>query len=233
MSFWKKGYYSYSKLWCYLKDPQEYYRNYVLGQKDPPSAPMILGRVFSEIYAGFDSKLGGVCELNFKGEKKLKYTIEKMIENPQKYFPDIPKEIAFRPHMVRIINTALKDKNLFRLPMKYCEQAVYVNSKICPLGAKHDGRIKKDGKVLIVENKFGRPWTEERANEEDQITFYSYVDYLFTGVIPTVRLQSINSSTGKVLSFTTRKKTKADFAALEEKIEYAYKGITNEVYEKV
>ena len=49
MSYWRKGHYSYSKLWCYIKDPQEYYRNYVLKMKDAPSGPMVLGRMFSEI----------------------------------------------------------------------------------------------------------------------------------------------------------------------------------------
>lgn len=221
MAYWKKGYYSYSKLWCYIKDPQDFYTKYILKIKDPPSGPMVLGRMFSDIYAGL-TRING-----------LKYTVDDLILTPHKYYPDTPKEINFRPDMIRIVNTALKDKNLFRLPPKYCEQEVYVTGKVCNLGAKHDGRIKKDGKVLIVENKFGGPWTEDRANEEDQITFYSYVDYLFTGIIPTVRLQSVNSKTGKVLAFTTKKKTKADFNQLEEKIEYAYKGIINEKYERV
>ncbi len=223
---WKKDHYSYSKLWTYLRSPEEYYRNYVLKQKDPPSAPMILGRMFSDIYATYDLKKD-------QGEAEgKKFKLADLILNPRNYYKDTPENIYFRPDKIEIIKAALSDKNLYRLAPKYCEQNVFVQGKVCGLGAKHDGRIKVKDKTLIVENKFGNPWTEERANEEDQITFYAYCDWLLTGIIPTVRVQSVNGKTGQVLAFTVRK-TKKAFAPLEEKIEFAWKGIRAEKWERI
>jgi len=219
MVYKRKTFYSYSRLWSYIRDPQQYYRNYILKMKDPPSAPMILGRIFSDAYAG-------LTEINDKN-----FTFQEAIINPKRFYPDTPDDIFFKPDKVRIMKTAFEDKNLYRLPPKFCEQSVFAESKICPLMAKHDGRIKKDDKVLIVENKFGNPWNEERANSEDQITFYSYVDYLLTGLIPKIRVQSVNTNTGKVLVFEV-KKTKEQFTPLEEKIDFAYQGIIAERWEK-
>jgi hypothetical protein len=187
---------------------------------------MILGRMFSDIYSSYNDK---TKEMKAEG---IKCTLSDLILNPKKFYKDTPDNIYLRPDKIQIIERAMVDKNLYRLPPKYCEQSVFVQGKICGLGAKHDGRITKAGKTLIVENKFGNPWTEERANEEDQITFYAYCDYLLTGIIPTVRVQSVNGKTGNVLAFTVRK-TKKAFSPLEDKIEFAFKGITNEVYEKI
>lgn len=208
-----KTYYSYSRLWCWLRDPQQYYRQYVLKMKDEPTDKMILGSIFSDAYAD------------------PKFDYRAALVKPQKFYTPCPPNLTFTPDFARNMEKALSHKKMLRLPKNMCEQTIKVESKICPLLAKHDGRDAKGKNVLIIENKYGTPWTEEKANTEDQITFYAYVDYLTTGKIPLIRLQSVNSKNGEVVAFEVNK-TKEQFVPLEEKIAYAYNGIIKEVYER-
>lgn len=210
----KKDHFSYSRLWCWLRDPQQYYRQYVLGIQDPSNDRMVLGSIFSDAYAD--------KEFDFRAA----------LIKPQKYYKNCPENLTFTSDYARIMEKALNHRNLLRLPKSMCEQKVYVESKICPLMAKHDGRDDKGKNVLIIENKYGTPWTEQKANTEDQITFYSYVDWLLTGKIPLVRLQSVNKKNGEVQAFEVYK-TKKDFQILEEKINYIYQNIMAGVYERM
>lgn len=205
---------SYSRLWTYIKDPQDYYLKYVIGVPFIPSEPMVKGSIFSEAYAD------------------PKFDWKAALINPRKVLDDdkIPETLTFTSDNVRIFERALSSKDLLRLPPKQCEQSVYVQSKICKLMMKNDGYNPET--FLVVENKFGKPWDKERANTEDQMTFYAYCSYLQLGKIPLVRVQSINSKTGEVKVFEVQK-TKQQFEPLEEKIEYAFKGILNEAYEKI
>lgn len=214
----KKTYYSYSRLWTYLRDPEEYYRKYVQGFWDPPTAKMLLGTIFSDAYS--ERK---------KAETGIAFDWREALKHPEKYYKNVPEGTFFTPDFERVMDTALNHPKLVRLPSFLCEQTIRVESKICPLLAKNDGFNPKA--MLVVENKYGMPWTEDRVESDDQLTFYSYVGYLLKGEIPKIRLQSINRNNGQVVPFETKRK-KAQFKPLEEKIEFAYKGITNEVYTK-
>ena len=209
-------YFSYSRLWCYLKDPKEYFNRYVLGVSEPPNEYMVLGTIFARAYAepSFDWKAALV--------------------NPRLADKRAPETITFTSDYARVMEKVLNHPKMFRLDPRLCEQTVKVQGKVCKLQAKHDGRDEKFVKsnVLIIENKYGSCWTEQRANEEDQITFYSYVDWLLTGKIPLVKVQTADRKSGRVESFEVIK-TKEQFAPLEDKIEHAYRGIINEVYETI
>lgn len=232
-----KTYYSYSRLWKYLRDPEEYYRHYVLKLKEPPNENMVLGTLFASAYSG-----QRFADTN----PKLKFNLKDALINPQKYVKNCPDGITFTSDKLRVMENVLKDKKLVKFKAKHCEQTVLVESKICPLQAKHDGRnekfkgtlkdevgeIKLNRETLIIENKYGTPWNEERANTEDQIIFYAYVDFLATGNIPWIRVQTADRKTGRINVFNV-KVSKAQFIALEKKIEYAYNGIINKVWKKL
>lgn len=205
-----KRYYSYSRLWQYLKDPQEYYRKYIMGMWDPPNQYMALGSIFALAYAD------------------PKFDVEDAILNPKKYIKDLPNDIVYTPDFVRIMKQALIHPEIIRLPKHQCEQSIRIQSKICPVMSKTDGFDEK--KMLIIENKYGSCWNEERANSEDQITFYAWIAWLKYGVIPVVRVQTFDKKSGKLAAFNVIKH-KTNFAPLEEKIEYAYKGIISQDWE--
>lgn len=205
-----KRYYSYSALWTYLKNPQEYYRKYILGMWDPPNDKMLLGTIFAMCY------------------KNKNIDVNDIVLNPTKYIKDVPKEIVYTPDKARIMKQALATPQFIRLPKEQCEQSIRIESKICPIMSKTDGFDPE--RMLIIENKYGSCWTEERANSEDQITFYAYVAWLKYGKIPLVRVQTFNRDNGKFAAFNV-KKFKTNFKPLEEKIEYSYKGIISKCWE--
>ncbi len=212
----KKTYYSYSRLWCYLRDPEEYYRKYHLKLYDTPTPKMLLGSIFSDAYSKRERAETGI---NFNWKLALKY--------PKEYYRQVPPNLTFTSDYERVMEKALNHPKLVIAPPKDCEQTLYTESPICPLQAKNDAF--RTSELLLIENKYGAPWNEERVAEDDQLTFYSYVPWLLYKKIPKGILQSINARTGEVNVFEFKRK-KEDFKALIEKIKYAYEGIIAEEF---
>ncbi len=212
----KQIHYSYSRLWCYLRNPEEYYRKYVLKLYDTPSPKMLLGSIFSDAYSQRE-----------QAETGIKFDWKEALKSPKDYYKQVPPNLTFTSDYERKMEKALRHPKLVKVSPEFCEQTILVDSPICPLQAKNDAFIPKE--FLIVENKFGAPWTSQRVQEDDQLSFYSYVPWLVHGKIPGGVLQSINSSTGEVQTFNFQR-TLEDFIPLIQKIRYAYDGIQNEEF---
>lgn len=200
----RKTYYSYSRLWKYLRDPAEYYRGYVLGMWDPPTDKMVLGSIFAEAFAD------------------PKFPLEKALIAPQKFIRGCPAGISFTPNYRRVIEGVLANESFLTCAPEEAEQAIYVEGPLCPLMGKFDG--KRESIDLLIENKFGTPWTEERAHTDDQVAFYSYIYWLKFNKIPKVLLQTVDRESGRIKKYLVEK-TEKDFDPLKEKIELAYNGI--------
>ncbi len=215
----KKIYYSYSRLWCYLRDPEEYYTKYVMGLWDPPNPKMLLGTIFSDAYSQreFSEK-----------DPSLAYDWKLALKHPEKYYKSVPEGITYTLDYERKMNNALESQNMVQAKRKECEQTILLDLENLSLQAKNDAYV--ESKNLVIENKYGILWNEERVNTDDQLTFYSYVVFKKFGKIPIVRLQSVNSANGSVQAFEISKKEK-EFEELEKKIMYAYNGIQKEIYD--
>jgi hypothetical protein len=205
-------------LWQWLNSPEDYYTKYVLGLFEPPSPKMLLGTIFSDAYSGLSRS---------QKDPNLPYDWRLALKYPQNYYKDAPDHLTYTSDYERKMEKALKHPELVQAESSNCERTILVETDICSLQAKNDAYIPSQN--LVIENKYGMPWTKERVNLHDQLTFYSYVVYLKHGKIPLVRLQSVNSANGEVKAFEIKKKKK-DFVELRKKIKYAYEGINNSVF---
>lgn len=85
---------------------------------------------------------------------------------------------------------------------------------------------------IIGDDKTGLKWTQERADKEEQFTFYSYIYWLNKKVIPRVRVCWIETvvrdgevvATGKIETFETTR-TVQDFINLQGKVNKRWRGI--------
>jgi hypothetical protein len=201
-----KGYLSWSALNSYLTDPKEYYLHYYLGKDfmvDLKKTDMArwekirLGKIFQEAWAD--------PRINWR--RKL-------------------KKDGFTPDKERIIETALKDKNLIRMPIKNCEQRIFADFNGIKLQAIPDGFKDK----LLVENKFGAVRDQEMVDDDGQLSFYSLTIKLNNKFIPKIILQSVNDRTGKVNIIKT-KRTNQDLKHIGELIIMAARGISLGIWE--
>lgn len=109
------------------------------------------------------------------------------------------------------------------------EFKIEVSSPVCPLHAKLDGYDEENG---IGEHKTGTvPWTQKRADQHGQLTFYAYAHLLKYGRLPKrIRLHWIETKrdeereivpTGRIETFETTRST-IDFLKLHARIEKAW-----------
>lgn len=94
---------------------------------------------------------------------------------------------------------SLKDARLIRPEL--CEVKIECTIDGVPLIAYFDALRPWDD--LIIENKTGAPWTQERADEHGQLTLYGIMyGHVTPGSEPKYLLQSIDPK-GRLLIFTT------------------------------
>lgn len=181
-------YISHSQLWLFENDPEEYYQQYFVARVDEPTEKMIFGKIFQEAWS--DPK----C--NWR--QKL-------------------KEAGFNGDKTRVIETALAHKETVRLPKSKTEKRITVKHPDVPypLLAILDG--KDDDRVLIVENKMGQVWKQDRVNTDAQLTWYILCYKLKHGKTPKLLLQSFNARNGIPTKYWV-KRTQKDFDELITRI---------------
>lgn len=177
-------YLSNSAFNLYEKDPMEYYEQYFVARVQEESEPMTLGTIFQEAW----------CD--------KKYDYAKALE-----------EAGFNGDKERAIKTALEHHATVKLPKKYTEKKLTVQGRGLeyPILAQFDG-YRPDA-ILVVENKFGAPWTQERINNsvyydkegvkrrDRQLTWYILTFYIKHRKMPKFLLQSFNSKNGTPRKF--------------------------------
>ena len=203
------GYLSWSQMNTYLWDPKDYYENYFLG-KD-----------FMVELKKTDMK---------RWEKiRMGKHFQDAWSDPRINWKKQLKKDGFTSDKERIIETALKDPNMIRMPISNCEQKIYADFNGIKLLIKPDG-FKKETKLLL-ENKFGAVRTQEMVDDDNQISFYTLGIKLAFNFITNILMQSINDRTGKVHVIKT-KRDKTDLDHIKELIITAARGISLKIWEK-
>lgn len=181
-------YLSNSAFNLYCKDPMEYYEQYFVARVQKEYKPMTEGKIFQEAW----------CDKKFDYKKALQ------------------KE-GFNPDRARAIETALSHHATVRLPKSKTEKEYIVKGfgLNYPILAQFDGLDPKA--ILIVENKWGKPWTAERVENcvyydrdgtqrrDRQITWYILAFYIKHRKLPKFLLQSFNSKSGIPNKFWTKR----------------------------
>lgn len=180
----RRKYLSWSQLSTWEKSPDEYYRKYVLGEKD------------SSIYMDFGSKVAEDFELGFSDDIG--------ISSAMIFIPDFVKR----------------------------EYKIRAKCGDIPLLAKLDGFDPKTKRIDEIKTGTA-PWTQKRADEWGQLTFYAYTVYLKYKTLPgalwlhwaqTKRVGDEIEMTGYVKSFET-KRIMADLIKMHSRITTAWAGI--------
>ena len=117
-----KKYVSWSQFNLYLKDPEEYYRQYVLGIKPEPSMKMVFGSIFSEAYEN-------------RGNKK--YDLDKRLQ-----------QAGFTANYNRIAKNALSQ--LPYMEDEVCEKTYEIDYTPFNLLGRFDGVI--EARNVVIEN---------------------------------------------------------------------------------
>jgi len=169
-------YLSYSAFELYQTDPMEFYQQYFIGRIDRTTPKMTLGKIFQEAWS--NPKYDYVTELKNEG---------------------------FTSNQARIITTALGHKQTVQLPKSKCEKkhTVIGEGLNYPILGIFDG--DDEAAQLVVENKFGAPWNQQRVDSHRQLTWYALIVKIKRGYIPKLLLQSINSKTGIPSKYWTRR----------------------------
>lgn len=205
-----KGYISFSQMNLYLWDPREYYEQYILGKN-------------------FMAELRKT-DIDRWDKITLGSIFQEAWADPRINWRRRLKSEGFTANKERIIKTALDQKNLMTMATSKCDKEIRTNFEGIPLIIKPDGFDKE--KRILLENKFGAIRSQEKVDEDNQISFYCLGIKLLFGWIPeTIILQSVNDRTGKVEPVKT-KRTKADLDHVGELIKLAARGISEGVWEK-
>ena len=200
----KHKYLSYTQLYTFLNNPQEYYRRYILGIKPEPTEIMKYGSIFQDAWR----------DRTFNWKKEL-------------------IQLNAKPSIISAMDKALKQMVRLpkrKTELTYTYPIIFDGILMpCILYAKLDGFDKE--KLVIYENKFGTLWNEEKAKTDMQLTFYSFIIEKEFGKKPKIILQSADRKTGKVVIYET-KRTKDDYDFLIENIHYAWENIVNGNFDK-
>lgn len=166
---------SWSEYWLYNNRPDDWYKEYVLGIKSEPSREMILGSI---THSAFEGK-------EWKKELKDKFftanyerTIQKLLDGVK--IPECTKEVWLGNY-----------------------RQIYEETN-CAMTGRADGvNIRQN---LIIEIKTGKGlWNERRANEHEQLTWYSFLYWKQHGNYPLHQLISMNIETGKHIVIEIKK----------------------------
>lgn len=191
-----RPYISNSQLSLFTRDPMAYYEQYFVARIEEKGEPLTIGKIFQEAWC----------------DKKYDYT--KALE-----------EAGFTSDKARAIRTALEHPATVRLPKSKTEKQFIVKGRGLdyPILAQLDG---VDPKInLVVENKFGLPWTQEKVDNgmyyakdgkqyrDRQLTWYTLGYWIKYKRFPKFLLQSFNGKHGAPNKFWA-KRTPADLDEL-------------------
>lgn len=181
-------YLSYSAYWLYNKDPLGYYQQYFIARVEEPTEKMLLGKIFQEAWS----------------DPAFDYEAELIKE-------------GFTSNYARIVKTAIDHPQAVRLPKVLCEKKFQVQGRGLkyPILGIFDGFDKN--MKLVVENKMGTPWRQDRVDTDEQLTWYTLICVIKFGFYPKIRLQSFNGRNGIPTIYNT-KRSKAQVEALIRKI---------------
>ena len=166
---------SWSAIWLYDNNPEQFYTQYVLGIKEPPTREMLLGSI---IHAGFEGK-------DWKKE---------LIDN--NFTPDYERTVA---EIMKFPIPKMTQQEVW-----LGEKGREYEETDCSLAARADG-INDDDNVIIEIKTGKNFWTQERADEHGQLTLYAFLKWKETGKIPGLLLVSCNVNNGKVKVFYTKR----------------------------
>jgi len=198
-----KGYLSYSQMKTYLYDPREYYEIYILGKDIMEELKKTNIRKWEKI------RLGSI--------------FQEAWYNPLVNWRKLLRKDSFTSDKERIIETALKNPNLIRMPISKCENTYTTDIYGIKIVIKPDG-FDKD-KKLLIENKFGVLRNQEQVDNDLQLSFYSLGIKKLFNFIPKIILQSVNDKTGQVKLIET-KRDKLDLDYVTEQIINVARGIS-------
>lgn len=198
--------FSSSQILSYLENPNQFFLENVLGVLRAETQAMFFGKVFSATYR--DRKFKWLQAFkNFDNGKGIRpYRLYQVFEQGIAAFPVIPK--------------------------KQCEY---------PLRCKYRGysfRATLDGYYdhrIDIENKTGAmAWTQERADESEQVTFQYWVKWKKDGALfdycQLNWLDTRANATKLVHTFNTTR-TIMQLQEFEKKIDYAINGIELEAWD--
>lgn len=176
---------SFTQLNMYLWDPAKYHEQYIFpgGGLDMEKLKVENMKLWEKI------TLGGIFQdavsvVGFNWRKKL-------------------KENGFTSRHERIMEAAVTNPDLIKFAPARCEVKKQLKFRGIPIVIKMDGWDPDKG-GHILENKFGVPRTQEKVDDDLQLTYYNFGIYLETGKIPArTTLQSVNDSNGKVVQIET------------------------------
>lgn len=177
-------YISHSSFALFQFDPLEWYQQYYVARVDKQSEPMTLGKIFQLAWSN------------------PKYNYAKALEDE-----------GFTSDKARVITTALANPEVIRLPKKLTEKELIVQGRGLnyPILAQLDG--EDTNAQLIVENKFGIPWKQDRLDtgvywlgdgkrdglcRDRQKTWYMLAYYIKHRKKPKFVLQSFNKNNGQL-----------------------------------
>lgn len=187
---------SYSEFWVFNNNQDDYYQEYVLGIRPEPSREMVLGSIIHSA---------------FEGKDWLKELQEKF----------------FTPNYERTIKKLLDEVKLGEHKKevwlgKYGE--IYPETD-CPLSGRADGVDTQNH--IIYELKTSKSlWTEQRAAEHKQLTWYSFLYWKQYGVYPLHSLVSMNVENGRHIIFT-QSRSKEQIESLCQEIKQVVSELKN------
>lgn len=160
-------YISYSAWSLYQNDPMGFFQQYFVGRVDRATIKMKVGKIFQEAW----------CDPKYDYRKEL-------------------KDIGVTGDFERVMSTALAHTKTIRVKKQQTEKKYTVKGLglVYPIQAIFDG--EKEEWSMIIENKYGKTWTEEMVKESKQLLWYSLVYFIKRGKMPKILLQSFNSKTG-------------------------------------
>lgn len=177
-------YISHSSFALFHFDPLEWYQQYYVARVDKQTDPMTLGKIFQLAWS-----------------------------DPKFDYAKALKKEGFTSDKARIIKQALNNPEVIRLPKKLTEKEIVVQGRglTYPILAQLDGEDQISH--LIVENKFGMVWKQERLDtgeywladgprkglcRDRQKTWYMLAFYLKYRKKPKFLLQSFNGKNGQL-----------------------------------
>ena len=195
--------FSFSQYALYCRSPAEYFKRYVVGVEEPPTLPMILGKI---------------CHQAIE-KPRLKWKAELIASGfTPNYATGIEKAVAALP------KTGMREKKLEAPFPKFLH-----DGKPVKLIGYADGYHPN----LIHEWKTGRAWNQQRVDESEQLTMYALIHRLTTGDIPKFVLAHINLPNGKVTLFQTKRTVRQIEQFRKEKLEPVMQLINRGVFHRI
>lgn len=197
---------SSSQVLSYLENPSEFFMENVLGVLRSESQPMFVGKVFSAAYRDRKFNWRKAFQSYDNGKGVRPYRLYQTFEQGLAAFPVIPK--------------------------KDCEYPLRCKYKGWSFRATLDGYYDRR---VDIENKTGMTeWTQERADESEQVTFQYWVKWKKDGKLfdyCQLNWLDLRASAPKLVHTFNTTRTIMQLQEFEKKIDYAINGIEIEAWE--